>query len=218
MTGLAEHPPVLMGAPDPAVREAKARSRQLIAEIVEPVRAALAAAPAWQRLAVVEVPPPFDGDRPADPAHDEPAPDAAAAEFVSTLRGALERESGLSVRVVDPQGRRSDDDWPDRRSEIAVVVLTGLEPAEVFCDVVARAFAELVAAGRLVLVTDVAPLPGTEQPVPLGTSQVMALLTEATGQGLVLEDLKSVRWGRDSVHRGLVLTATSIGVPEGIVW
>lgn len=182
----------LPGPPDPAAREAKAHHRQLLAELLEPVRTALAAAPAWQRLALVA-----DDDR---------------------LRDVLELETGLSVRVLDAEGRRSDDDWAGKASELVVVLASGHESAEQFRARLQAAYAELVPAGRLVLLTDVVPLPGADEPVPLSTSQVLGLLVEATGQGLVLEDVKSVRWGREPVHRGLLVAATSIGLAQGSVW
>ena len=68
-------------------------------------------------------------------------------------------------------------------------------------------------AGRLLLLATVVRT-GRSDDSPPSMSQLMEELQRASGTSLQVDDLKALRWANEPLHRGVLITATSLVVPE----
>lgn len=134
------------------------------------------------------------------------------AGLVDTLAARL----GLHVSAIDhagPSGR------PVQHESHHLVALTHPEvlPLAERMELLRRLVRALRPAGTLVVVANVVGRDdrrsdGMRIAVPTCTG-LLEQLEAASGQGLVVEDLKSVRWGDEPIHRCVLLEMTRISTP-----
>lgn len=145
-------------------------------------------------------------------------PHVAIATPIAGLAEALGVRRGLRLGVID---HTTAGGLASRQESQHVVAVTAPEvlPVPQRMGLFRRCVRATRAAGHLILVANVVG-PGARhadgRPVRTPTcSSLLEQLEAASGQGLQVLDLRSVRWGDEPVRRGVVLTMTRISVPMG---
>ncbi len=126
----------------------------------------------------------------------------------SVLAGALSRDLGVDVRRDDPAGP------PGEMSHLVIAILGVGQSAGERLGVLRRAYQLLRPAGSLVLAATVVGESRTGRSRYPSMAELTEELQAATGGGLHIEELRSVRWTREPIVRGVVLTAASLAVSE----
>lgn len=145
-------------------------------------------------------------------------PHVAIATPLAGLAEALGARCGLRLGVIE---HATAGGLASRQESQHVVVVTAPEvlPVPQRMDLFRRCVRATRPAGRLVVVANVVgpsrrDADGRHVRAP-NCSALLEQLEAASGQGLQVADLRSVRWGDEPVRRGVMLTMTRISVPIG---
>lgn len=180
-------PAMLVDQPDGSRRVAKAVWRQVRDEVAQAVRAGLAADD-------------VDGARVSLLGGDE------------VLAAAVGQRAGVDVHV-----RELPVDGPVGTGDHVVVVLVPAPASSATrIDVIQQSLHRVRAAGHLVVLATVVTdptVPGSRRPPAI--TGLFEEITLATGGDVHLDDLRSIRWDREPVRRGVVLSLTALTRPRG---
>ena len=125
----------------------------------------------------------------------------ASQSYVRFLRHVLP-----SVTELAPGGPN-----PEVRSHVLAVCLDGSETSPERIAALKRGFDNLRPAGRLVVLANVVAAPGVSV-TPPSMTRLIGELQWATGSGLQLEELRSIRWANEPFHRGVLMTMQSLSI------
>ena len=103
---------------------------------------------------------------------------------------------------------------PAQSVDAVAVCLSGAEDQPFRMAQLEWAMRVLRPAGRLLLLATVVRT-GRSDDSPPSMSQLMEDLQRASGTSLQVDDLRALRWANEPLHRGVLITATSLVVPEG---
>ena len=103
---------------------------------------------------------------------------------------------------------------PAKSVDAVAVCLSGAEDQPFRMTQLEWALSVLQPAGRLLLLATVVRT-GRSDDSPPSMSQLMEELQRASGTSLQIDDLRALRWANEPLHRGVLVTATSLVVPEG---
>lgn len=175
---------LLLDQPDPRRRLHKAiwrQLRQVLAEAAGPVVSEVAGV---RRVSVVT--------------NDRPLADALAVDL------------GVPVRVVLPDQLRGAPRSP-LGDHLVILPLELPLGTGARVDLLRRSLQRLRPTGRLVLAATVVSGPGGRAvDRPPSMSQLLEQLQAATGGSVHLDDLRSLRWSREPLRRGVCMTLTSL--------
>jgi hypothetical protein len=177
---------LLLDQPDARLRTQKAVWRQLRGVLADVVSTALAEAPVG-----------------------EPRVTLMCTDL--SLGRILAVDLGRHVNLVDltePAGP------PGVRDHVTVLVLPPGLPAGERIDHLRKAHRRLRPAGWLVVVATVVAAPGEQGVRPPSMSELIEELQRATGVGVTIEELRSLRWSNEPMSRGVVISATCLSTPR----
>lgn len=178
---------ILVDQPDGSHRVAKAVWRQVRDEVARAVRTGLAADD-------------VDGARVS-----LLGGDALLARAVSRLVGV-----DVHVRDLPVAGPVGTGD------HVVVVLVPSPAPSTSRIDIIRQSLHRVRAAGHLVVVATVVADPTTPGPRrPPSISGLFEEITLVTGGDVHLDGLRSIRWDREPVRRGVVLSLTALTRPRG---
>jgi hypothetical protein len=103
---------------------------------------------------------------------------------------------------------------PAKSVDAVAVCLSGAEDQPFRMTQLEWAMSVLQPAGRLLVLATVVRT-GRSDDSPPSMSQLMGELQRASGTSLQIDDLAALRWANEPLHRGVLVTATSLAVPEG---
>jgi hypothetical protein len=119
----------------------------------------------------------------------------------------------LPWRVTAFQAGRTPQQ-PAKSVDAVAVCLSGAEDQPFRVAQLEWAMSVLQPAGRFLLLATVVRS-GRSDDSPPSMSQLMGELQRASGTSLQVDDLRALRWANEPLHRGVLVTATSLVVPEG---
>lgn len=144
-------------------------------------------------------------------------PHSAIATPLEGLAEFLGVRTGLNFSAID---HATASGTATRIESQHLVVVTHPEMLRISqrMDLLRRCIRATRPAGQLLVAANVV---GESQPQQDGTrmaipscSALLEQLEVASGQGLAFEDIRSVRWGHEPIHRGVILTVTRISTPD----
>jgi hypothetical protein len=129
-----------------------------------------------------------------------------------SLARALSCDLGRQVLAVDPD----DDTTPDPLDQAVLAVQPQGGTREVRTARLHRAHRRLRSGGLFVLVATVVAVPGDEPGTVPSMDDLVEELQQATGLGLHVHEIRSLRWAGEPMLRGALLAGTSLApAPRG---